>query len=413
MPQNTFMAGSRPSKPRNTSGAAPRKNDAPKSARPSSSRPTGARPSGSKLSGPRTSGSKANGFTSSGKPKQAGSAPKSGSAPKAKAGIPRWSDQGAETGSARPRPTSPKSDSSQRGLTLAEKLKGMKFKPTPRTPKNADGTPNTSAGARGPRSFTPTTRTGNPVVRGKQAPKSPPKDPNIIRLNRYVANAGVCSRREADLYISSGNVTVNGQLVTEMGYQVRIDDAVRFDGRLLNPIKREYILLNKPKDFPLTTRAESGARSATSLVGNASKSPLKPVGKMENKSMGLVLFTNDEALIKRLNKPKNGLKKIYQVTLSKPLKKSDLDAIAEGVLIEGIPQRVQEISYVDDKPKTEIGLEIWSSKHNMIPTLFEHLGYEIVALDRVYYAGLTKKDLPRGHWRPLTKQEVINLEMIQ
>ena len=219
------MAGSRPSKPRNASGAAPRKNDAPKSARPSSSRPTGARPSGSKPSGPRTSGSKPGGSTSLSKPKQAGAPAKSGSAPKT--GIPRWSDQGAETGSARPRPTTPKSDSSQRGLTLAEKLKGMKFKPTPRTPKNADGTPNTSAGARGPRTFTPTTRTGNPIVRGKQAAKTPPKDPNIIRLNRYVANAGVCSRREADLYISSGNVTVNGKVVTEMGYQVRIDDAVR------------------------------------------------------------------------------------------------------------------------------------------------------------------------------------------
>ncbi|MDP4885064.1 MAG: S4 domain-containing protein [Flavobacteriaceae bacterium] len=407
------MAGSRPSKPRNTSGAAPRKNDAPKGARPSGARPTGGRPSGSKPSGPRTGSAQPSGSSAFGKPKQAGAPTKSGSGPKA--GIPRWSDQGAtsDSGSARPRPTSPKSDTSQRGLTLAEKLKGMKFKPTPRTPKNADGTPNTSPGARGPRPFTPTTRTGKPIVRGQQAPKTPPKDPNIIRLNRYVANAGVCSRREADLYISSGNVTVNGKVVTEMGYQVRIDDAVRFDGRLLNPVKREYILLNKPKDFPLTTRTESGARSATSLVGNASKSILKPVGKMENKSMGLVLFTNDEALIKRLNKPKNGLKKIYQVTLNKPLKKTDLDAIAEGVLIEGIPQRVQEISYVDDKPKTEIGLEIWSSKHNMIPTLFEHLGYEIVALDRVYYAGLTKKDLPRGHWRPLTKQEVINLEMIQ
>lgn len=250
-----------------------------------------------------------------------------------------------------------------------------------------------------------------PIKKKVEVKKS--SDPNLIRLNRYVANSGVCSRREADIYITAGSVTVNGKPITEMGYKVKLSDDVRFDGRRLNPIKKEYVLLNKPKDFVTTGRDERGRRTATSLVAGASKSELGPVDKLDKSTTGLMLFTNDNELAKKLGRPKNGLRKIYHVTLTKELRSADLKLIQEGVTVEENTVKVQDVSFIDNTPKNQVGIEIYSSRNNIVKRLFEELDYEVTKLDRVVYHSLTKKDLPRGHWRFLTEQEVINLGMIK
>ncbi|MGI9550228.1 MAG: pseudouridine synthase [Aurantibacter sp.] len=236
---------------------------------------------------------------------------------------------------------------------------------------------------------------------------------DLIRLNKYVANSGVCSRRDADIYIAAGNITVNGKSITEMGYKVRLTDEVKFDGRLLNPVKKEYVLLNKPKDFSTIVRDEKGKRNVSGLISNASKTPLLPIDKMDKNATGLLLFTNDGDLTRRLKNPKNGLRKIYHVELNKNLRSADLKKIQEGIVLDEKPVRVQEISFIDDTPKREVGIELYSSKNKAVERLFEHLEYEVIKIDRVAYAGLTKKDLPRGHWRYLTEQEIINLGMIK
>ena len=253
---------------------------------------------------------------------------------------------------------------------------------------------------------------GNASFKKRTEPQQP-TNPDLIRLNKYVANSGVCSRRDADIYITAGNITVNGKAVTEMGFKVKLTDEVKFDGRLLNPAKKEYVLLNKPKDFTTTIRDEKGRRNVSGLISNASKTPLLPIDKMGKSATGLLLFTNDGDLTKRLKNPKNGLRKIYHVVLNKELRSADLKKIQEGIVLDEKPIRVREISFIDDAPKREVGVEIFSLKNKVVERLFEHLDYEVVKIDRVIYAGLTKKDLPRSHWRYLTEQEVINLGMIK
>ena len=179
------------------------------------------------------------------------------------------------------------------------------------------------------------------------------KNPNAgMRLNKYVSNSGVCSRRDADIYIKSGNVTVNGKVVTEMGHQVKLEDEVKFDGRLINPEPKTYVLLNKPKGFYVTGSYEKGKLTALDLVQNASKSKLAPVGKLDTSSMGLILFTNDGTLAKKLSGHKNGIRQIYQVELTKPLKESDLEVIKDGPFIEGSKVKIEEVAYVDNRQKT-------------------------------------------------------------
>lgn len=253
---------------------------------------------------------------------------------------------------------------------------------------------------------------GNAPVKKTTAPKQP-SDPNSIRLNKYVANSGVCSRRDADIYIAAGNITVNGKPITEMGYKVKLDDEVKFDGRLLNPVKKEYVLLNKPKDFSTTIRDEKGKRHVSGLISNASKSKLLPVDKLDKEHTGLLVFTNDGDLKKRLKSPINGLRKIYHLVLDRDLRSADLKKIQEGITVEDKVVRVQDISFIDNAPKREVGIEIFSSRGKIIERLFEELDYKVVKLDRVVYGGLTKKDLPRGHWRFLTEQELVNLKMIK
>ena len=245
---------------------------------------------------------------------------------------------------------------------------------------------------------------GNAPVKKKKAEKT-----DGIRLNKYVANSGICSRRDADIYIAAGNVTVNGKVITEMGHKVKLNDEVKFDGRRINPEKPEYILLNKPKGFYVTGSLEKKNRTVMDLVANASKSKLDPVGKLDTQATGLLLFTNDGTMAKKLANPKNGIRQIYHLELDKELAYDDLQKIKEGVNLEDGAVKVTDISYVENKPKREVGLEIRSTKNHIVQRIFKSLDYEIVKLDRVTFGGLTKKDLPRGHWRVLSKQEIINL----
>ena len=251
---------------------------------------------------------------------------------------------------------------------------------------------------------------GNAPIK-KNMEKSPLSNSEGIRLNKYIANSGVCSRRDADMYIAAGNVTVNGKTITEMGYRVKLEDDVRFDGRRLNPEKPEYILLNKPAGFFVTGNPEKGGRTVMELVSKATSAKVSPVGKLDNQAKGLLLFTNDGTLAKKLAKPKNGIRQIYQVTLNKNLSKEDLENIEKGVFIEGSKIKINSISFIDDKPHNEVGIELYSIKEHIVTRIFKSMGYEVESLDRVVFGGLTKKDLPRGRHRNLTEQEVINLGM--
>lgn len=237
--------------------------------------------------------------------------------------------------------------------------------------------------------------------------------PKDIRLNKYIANAGICSRREADVFISSGNVQVNGKVVNELGYRVKPNDKVQFDGRVINSEKKVYLLLNKPKGFITTTSDEKGRRTVMDLVQSATTSRIFPVGRLDRATTGLLLLTNDGDLSKKLTHPSHQVRKIYHVILNKKLELSDLRKIENGISLEDGPVQVDEIHYVENAPKNEVGVKIHSGRNRIVRRIFEHLGYQVEKLDRVVFAGLTKKDLPRGHWRHLTTQEVINLKNIK
>lgn len=246
-----------------------------------------------------------------------------------------------------------------------------------------------------------------------ESPTKPakPSNPDEIRLNKYVANSGMCSRRDADMHISTGLVTVNGKVITEMGYKVKLSDEVRFDGARINPEKKAYVLLNKPKGFASTT-SEGKGRTVMDLVANATTSNIKPIGRLGRNSVGLILFTNDDVITDKFKNSKNGVPRLFHIELDKNLKFEDFKKIEEGFKVEGKLVRVEEISYIDGAGKNEIGLKIKNTGSTLIHTVFEHFKYEIVRIDCVGIAGLTKKDLPRGHWRHLSTQEINNLKML-
>lgn len=252
---------------------------------------------------------------------------------------------------------------------------------------------------------------GNAPIRKKTAPPITPSNPDEIRLNKYIANSGICSRREADVNIATGLVTVNGKVVTEMGYKVKLEDDVRFDGARINPEKKAYVLLNKPKGFA-TTISESKGKTVMDLVANATSSRIKPIGRLGRQATGLLLFTNDETIVKKFTNSKNGIARLFHIELDKNLKFEDFKSIQEGIKIEGEQIYIEEISYIDGASKKEIGLKLKQTGNNAIRTIFEHLKYEIVRLDCVAIGHLTKKDIPRGHWKHLTQQEINTLKML-
>lgn len=236
-------------------------------------------------------------------------------------------------------------------------------------------------------------------------------NPNEIRLNKYISNSGICSRREADEHIAIGLVTVNGKVITEMGYKVKLEDEVRYDGQRVNPEKKAYVLLNKPKGFATTT-SEGKGRTVMDLVANATSSRIKPIGRLGRNSTGLLLFTNDESIHEKFTNSKNGVSRLFQIELDKNLKYEDLKQIKEGFKIDGKLISVEEISYIDGAAKKEIGLKIKNTGNTIIRTIFEHFNYDLIKVDCVMIAEMTKKDIPRGHWKHLTEQEVNNLKML-
>lgn len=240
----------------------------------------------------------------------------------------------------------------------------------------------------------------------------PRKNDDKIRLNRYLSNSGVCSRREADTYIETGCVTVNGKIVTELGTKVSISDEVKFSGQILNPQKKVYLLLNKPKGYVTTTDDPQQRKTVMDLVQNACKERIYPVGRLDLNTSGVLLFTNDGDMSKKLTHPSHNIKKIYHVVLDKPLTKNHLLEIARGIDLDDGRISADAIDYADEENKREIGIEIHSGRNRIVRRIFEHFGYNVEKLDRVFFAGLTKKNLPRGRWRFLTQIEINQLKMV-
>jgi 23S rRNA pseudouridine2605 synthase len=251
---------------------------------------------------------------------------------------------------------------------------------------------------------------GNAPYKKKAKPQKS-SNPDEIRLNKYVANSGMCSRREADENIAIGLVTVNGKVINEMGYKVKRTDEVRFDGQRITPEAKVYVLLNKPKGFATTT-AEGKGRTVMDLVANATNANIKPIGRLGRNSLGLLLFTNDDVVVQKFTNSKNGVGRLFQVELDKNLKFEDLKKIQEGFKVEGKLIAVEEVSYIQGESKNQIGIKIKNTGNTILRTIFDHFNYDIVKIDCVAIGHLTKKDIPRGHWKHLTEQEVNTLKML-
>lgn len=232
------------------------------------------------------------------------------------------------------------------------------------------------------------------------------------RLNKFIANAGVCSRRDADTLIKDGKIKVNGQVITTMGYKVKSRDRITFQGRVLKGEPLVYVLLNKPKDYITTTDDPNQRKTVMQLVGKACKERIVPVGRLDRNTTGLLLFTNDGDLHKKLSHPSHEVRKIYHVHLGQPIRKRDFQTLINGFELEDGPVTLDAIEMVSTD-QTELGLQLHSGRNHIVRRIFEHLGYEVIKLDRVMFAGLTKKDLPRGKWRHLTSREVIQLKHLK
>ncbi len=237
-------------------------------------------------------------------------------------------------------------------------------------------------------------------------------DPNEqIRLNKYMANAGICSRREADEYITQGLVKVNGEVVTELGTKIGHSDVVEYDDKVVTPERKCYVLLNKPKDCVTTSDDPNGRLTVLDLVKNACRERIYPVGRLDRNTTGVLLLTNDGDLASKLTHPKFVKKKIYQVWTDKDITEEDMQRLADGIELEDGEIHADAISYVSETDRNQAGIEIHSGRNRIVRRMFEHLGYRVTKLDRVYFAGLTKKNLPRGRWRYLTQEEVNFLRM--
>jgi 23S rRNA pseudouridine2605 synthase len=249
------------------------------------------------------------------------------------------------------------------------------------------------------------------TLRGRKKPAEKVKDDGLIRLNRYISNAGICSRRKADELIAAGVVSVNGEVINELGHKIDpFKDEIRYNGELLKREKMVYVLLNKPKDYITTTEDPQERRTVMHLVEKASKERIYPVGRLDRNTTGLLLMTNDGDLADKLSHPRNNIVKLYQVELNKSLTQGDMNKIGFGLDLEDGLIKPDSISYVAGGSKREIGIQIHSGKNRIVRRIFESLGYEVVKLDRAVYANLTKKDLPRGRWRFLEEKEVIQLK---
>nr|WP_121269432.1 pseudouridine synthase [Pedobacter schmidteae] len=296
------------------------------------------------------------------------------------------------------------------------------FKPWEGRPERTDRSEKGERGERGERTGRYSDRTRQernntwngpekaPTMRGRKNPVVQ-KDDGLIRLNRYISNAGICSRRKADELIAAGVVSVNGEVVSELGHKIDpANDQVRYNGELLKREKKVYVLLNKPKDYITTTDDPQERRTVMQLVEKASRERIYPVGRLDRNTTGLLLMTNDGDLADKLSHPKNGITKIYNVELNKSLSQGDLNKIQFGLELEDGIIKPDSVSYVTGGSKREVGIQIHSGKNRIVRRIFEHLGYDVVKLDRVVYGNLTKKDLPRGRWRYLEEHELIQIK---
>jgi len=253
----------------------------------------------------------------------------------------------------------------------------------------------------------------NPKRIKKNYPKSEPElKSGPIRLNKYIANSGICSRREADTFITAGVVKVNGEIITQMGYKVQAYDKVEFEGQIIKNEAKVYIILNKPKDVISAVSDERGERTVIDIVRNCCSERLYPVGRLDKPTTGVLLITNDGDLTKKLTHPSSNIKKIYQVGLDKPLTKADMEKLISGLVLEDGEIHADLVSYIDLDDKKKVGVELHSGRNRIVRRMFDHLGYNVRKLDRVYFAGITKKNVPRGKWRYLSEKEVSFLKML-
>jgi len=245
---------------------------------------------------------------------------------------------------------------------------------------------------------------------GRQVRKSNKEEITLIRLNRFIANSGVCSRRDADEHIKNGLIKVNGQIVTDMGTKVSYDDDVRYRNKRLSAEKKVYILMNKPKDYVTTVEDPHAEHTVLELIGDSCRERVYPVGRLDKATTGVLLLTNDGDLAGKLTHPKFKRRKIYHVFLDNPVTKNDLFKLTEGIELDGITVVADAVSYADPDDKSQIGIELHSGQNRVIRRMFETLGYKVKKLDRVYFAGLTKKNVQRGKWRYLNDKEVSMLK---
>lgn len=236
------------------------------------------------------------------------------------------------------------------------------------------------------------------------------REPEKIRLNRFIANSGVCSRREADEIIQKGMISVNGKQVTDMGVKVAYTDDIRYKGKKLAAEKKVYILMNKPKGYVTTVEDPHAEHTVLDLLGNSCPERVYPVGRLDKDTTGVLLLTNDGELTGKLTHPRYNRRKIYHVFLNEPVLKDDLFKLAEGIELDGEKIAADAVSYADPADKTQIGIELHSGQNRVIRRLFESLGYRVKKLDRVYFAGLTKKNVQRGKWRYLSEKEISMLK---
>lgn len=246
--------------------------------------------------------------------------------------------------------------------------------------------------------------------RDTKANAAPKTAEDGIRLNKFISNSGICSRREADNYITAGVVSINDVIVTELGTKVYPNDVVKFNGERIKGEEKVYIVMNKPKDFVTTVSDPYAEKTVIGLIQGNCKARVYPVGRLDKATTGVLLLTNDGELADKLAHPSFEKKKIYHVFLDKNLKGSDMSELVKGIVLEDGPISADEISYIDED-KSQVGVEIHSGRNRIVRRMFEHFGYKVKKLDRVYFAGLTKKNLRRGQWRFLTEQEVAMLKM--
>lgn len=262
-------------------------------------------------------------------------------------------------------------------------------------------------GNKNPKSGTPDYDLKKLNKRTRENPSDKPE-----RLNKVIANSGICSRREADQLILDGKIKVNGKVVTELGLKITPSDKVFYNNKLLRKEKLVYVLLNKPKDFITTTKDEKDRKTVMQLVRKACEERIYPVGRLDRNTTGILLFTNDGELAKRLTHPSHKVKKVYQVELDKAITEDDFNKILSGVELEDGLAQVDDLAILTPD-KRVLGIEIHSGKNRIVRRIFESLNYDVIKLDRAVFAGLDKKDLPRGKWRFLTEKELIQLKMIK